>query len=71
MIRKDNESVSTTIVTLFNLKERHGYAGVLVNSTKIQNGKASVLDDELLAGLAVDVLNVLKNNNGGRACIGV
>ena len=60
-----------THTSLFNLKERHGYAGVLVNSTKIQNGKASVLDDELLAGLAVDVLNVLKNNKGGRAGIGV
>ena len=60
-----------THTSLFNLKDRHGYAGVLVNSTKIQNGKASVLDDELLAGLAVDVLNVFKNNKGGRAGIGV
>ena len=55
----------TKVSGTFPPKSRMGVAMALKTATTLENGD-SVLDEPLMAGIAVDILKVLKDNKGGR-----
>jgi len=63
MVLRDRSESDT-----FFIDEREGIAGALSNATtvKTKNTTVDILDDELLLGIGVDILNVLKANKGGQ-----